>query len=218
MIQLNPASLDSENNILDSKIPIKKSLNKTVKNKNVSFDSSSENESRPKTKITNLNNLLSKLHNNNEDEDNEYKNYRDNLVTNNVNQDLNQDLNQDINRLQESRNNNLNMNPNLNMHPDLSQAQNPVQNQQRVSNNSFGDYSNYDDGYKLNYNMLNTQNSTILNNNELVQKLDYIVHLLEEQHNEKTNHISEELILYLFLGIFILFVLDSFAKASKYIR
>ena len=42
--------------------------------------------------------------------------------------------------------------------------------------------------------------------------------LLEEQQNEKTNHITEELILYLFLGIFIIFVLDSFARASKYIR
>jgi hypothetical protein len=48
--------------------------------------------------------------------------------------------------------------------------------------------------------------------------LDYIIHLLEEQHNEKTNHITEELILYLFLGLFILFVLDSFARASKYHR
>jgi hypothetical protein len=62
------------------------------------------------------------------------------------------------------------------------------------------------------------QETTINSNKELLNKLDYIVHLLEEQHNEKTNHITEELILYLFLGIFIIFVLDSFARSSKYTR
>lgn len=79
--------------------------------------------------------------------------------------------------------------------------------------------ANYSDSYKLNYNSL-SQNIDTHNydNNKLLSKLDYIVHLLEEQHNEKTNYITEELILYLFLGIFILFVLDSFARASKYVR
>ena len=68
------------------------------------------------------------------------------------------------------------------------------------------------------YNQTNQTNETINNNNNLLNKLDYIIHLLEQQHNEKTNHITEELILYLFLGIFIIYVLDSFTKASKYIR
>jgi hypothetical protein len=56
------------------------------------------------------------------------------------------------------------------------------------------------------------------NNHDLLNKLNYIVYLLEEQYSEKTKYITEELILYLFLGIFIIFVLDSFAKASKYVR
>ena len=34
----------------------------------------------------------------------------------------------------------------------------------------------------------------VFDNNKLLSKLDYIIHLLEEQHNEKTNHIKEELI------------------------
>ena len=89
-------------------------------------------------------------------------------------------------------------------------------------------YSNFQDSYKSNLEYLNNLNekqglnnysaSTNYNNNQLITKLNYIIHLLEEQHNEKTNHITEELILYLFLGIFIIFVLDSFARASKYIR
>jgi hypothetical protein len=45
-----------------------------------------------------------------------------------------------------------------------------------------------------------------------------MIYLLEEQQNEKTGHVTEEVILYSFLGVFIIFVLDSFARAGKYIR
>ena len=41
-------------------------------------------------------------------------------------------------------------------------------------------------------------------------------HLLEEQHDEKVN-ITEE-ILYSFLGVFVIFIVDSFVKVGKYIR
>lgn len=52
----------------------------------------------------------------------------------------------------------------------------------------------------------------------LIDKLNYMIHLLEEQQEEKTGHVAEELILYSFLGVFIIFVIDSFARASKYVR
>ena len=52
----------------------------------------------------------------------------------------------------------------------------------------------------------------------LIEKLNYMIHLLEEQHEEKTGHVTEELILYTFLGVFIIFVIDSFARAGKYVR
>ena len=55
-------------------------------------------------------------------------------------------------------------------------------------------------------------------NKDLLNKLNYIISLLEEQKDEKTNNVIEEVILYVFLGIFIIFVIDSFAKASKYVR
>ena len=55
-------------------------------------------------------------------------------------------------------------------------------------------------------------------NKDLLNKLNYIISLLEEQKDEKTNNVIEEVILYTFLGIFIIFVIDSFAKASKYVR
>lgn len=56
------------------------------------------------------------------------------------------------------------------------------------------------------------------NQSELTQKLNYMIHLLEDQHDEKTGHVFEELVLYSFLGIFIIFVVDSFARAGKYVR
>ena len=55
-------------------------------------------------------------------------------------------------------------------------------------------------------------------NDELLEKLNYMVHLLEEQKDEKTDNVTEELVLYLFLGVFVIFVTDSFARAGKYTR
>ena len=52
----------------------------------------------------------------------------------------------------------------------------------------------------------------------LIEKLNYMIQLLEEQQDEKTNNITEEVILYSFLGIFIIFIVDSFTKVGKYTR
>lgn len=53
---------------------------------------------------------------------------------------------------------------------------------------------------------------------ELIEKINYIIDLLEDQQDYKTNSIFEDLILYAFLGIFVIFIVDSFAKSSKYVR
>lgn len=52
----------------------------------------------------------------------------------------------------------------------------------------------------------------------IMQKLNYITHILEELQVEKTSNITEELILYTFLGVFVIFVVDSFARVGKYHR
>jgi len=62
----------------------------------------------------------------------------------------------------------------------------------------------------------NTPNG--VNKDELLTKLNQIIYLLEEQQDETTGHVTEELILYSFLGIFIIFVVDSFARVGKYVR
>lgn len=54
--------------------------------------------------------------------------------------------------------------------------------------------------------------------NKVTDRLSYIVHLLEQQQNEKTNNILEEYILYILLGTFVIFVVDSFSRGGKYIR
>ena len=68
----------------------------------------------------------------------------------------------------------------------------------------------------------NVENSSQLtgsNKNDRMEKLNYMIHLLEEQLEDKTSNVAEELKLYLFLGIFVIFVVDSFARAgSKYKR
>ena len=56
------------------------------------------------------------------------------------------------------------------------------------------------------------------NNQVLIDKLNYMINLLEEQKDEKTNNVTEEVVLYSFLGIFIIFVVDSFARVGKYVR
>jgi len=55
-------------------------------------------------------------------------------------------------------------------------------------------------------------------NDILLNKLNYMIHLLEEQQDEKTGNVLEEVVLYSFLGIFIIFIIDSFVRVGKYTR
>lgn len=52
----------------------------------------------------------------------------------------------------------------------------------------------------------------------LLNKINYMINLLEDQQDERTNNVTEEVVLYSFLGIFIIFVVDSFARVGKYTR
>lgn len=245
MFQLNPAPLDSENNNLSESKLYKKINNKTLKNKKtVEFDESNitdtKNSEVLKNKITSLGNLMSKIHENNEEDDIFNTNYQSNTIDESISTSFTDSLNEQLAKIQKMReqgnnipqnnffNNELqNSSSNSNSNSNSNNISNMTNNSANLENSnvlngsnlSKNDLANYSDSYKLNYNSL-SQNIDAHNydNNKLLSKLDYIVHLLEEQHNEKTNYITEELILYLFLGIFILFVLDSFARASKYVR
>lgn len=104
-------------------------------------------------------------------------------------------------------------------------------------NTNYGDSKTVEDYYKKvlpsyspqknpnnkpfysNNNMQN--NETMYSGNQsdvLLQKLNYMINLLEEKQDERTNNVTEEVVLYSFLGIFIIFVVDSFARVGKYVR
>ena len=53
---------------------------------------------------------------------------------------------------------------------------------------------------------------------DLIEKMNHIIQMLEDQQDEKTGSVTEELILYCFLGVFVIFVVDSFVRAGKYVR
>jgi len=55
-------------------------------------------------------------------------------------------------------------------------------------------------------------------NQVLIEKLNYMINLLEEQQDERTNNVTEEVILYSFLGVFIIFIVDGFARVTRYTR
>lgn len=72
--------------------------------------------------------------------------------------------------------------------------------------------------YSTNNPNLNNYNDLYSSQDILMKKLNYMITLLEEQQDEKTENVTEEVVLYSFLGIFIIFVVDSFAKVGKYVR
>ena len=52
----------------------------------------------------------------------------------------------------------------------------------------------------------------------LIDKVNYIIGLLENQRDEKTNNVVEDLIIYALLGCFIIFIIDKFVSVGKYVR
>ena len=90
-----------------------------------------------------------------------------------------------------------------------------------ITQNGFNQLETaYDNDYYKQYipNQYGNPALSMDSNSELLKKLDNILLLLEEQHEEKTSYITEELILYVFLGVFVIFVLDSFVRVGKYTR
>tara|TARA_B100000795_G_scaffold162628_1_gene122173 strand:- start:286 stop:816 length:531 start_codon:yes stop_codon:yes gene_type:complete len=79
-------------------------------------------------------------------------------------------------------------------------------------------YQNYYNTYVPYYNKAANNANLHGSKDELMKKLNYMIHLLEENKEEKTGNVTEELVLYMFLGVFVIFTVDSFARAGKYTR
>ena len=68
------------------------------------------------------------------------------------------------------------------------------------------------------YTELNNSKEVLSDEGSLMKKLNYMIHLLEEQQDERLGSVTEEVILYSFLGIFVIFLADSFTRIGKYKR
>jgi CRISPR/Cas system-associated endoribonuclease Cas2 len=92
--------------------------------------------------------------------------------------------------------------------------------------NDYGNYGNDNDNEEYYRRMMpgyknvtpNINLSANSNNDTLLKKINYMIQLLEEQQDEKTNNVTEEVVLYSFLGVFMIFIVDSFSKVGKYVR
>ena len=57
-----------------------------------------------------------------------------------------------------------------------------------------------------------------MSDNLVATKLDKMLFILEEQRDFKTSSVTEDVILYSFLGIFVIVIVDSFTKVGQYTR
>ena len=78
--------------------------------------------------------------------------------------------------------------------------------------------SNYHEMYENAPTVYRQPTTSVPNNDRWMEKMNYVIYLLEQQQNEKTNHITEEFVLYTFLGVFVIFVVDAFSRGGKYVR
>ena len=122
------------------------------------------------------------------------------------------------NQMLQNKSQNKYQNNNENINPMNSDYQDKfVENFEKLKHDKQLNIKSYENSYLPYYNKMshNTDNMT---KSDLVQKLDYIIKLLEDEQTIKTGHVTEELILYCFLGVFIIFIVDSFARTGKYKR
>ena len=98
----------------------------------------------------------------------------------------------------------------------MDSFQNPAYQQPKGGSNYTDSYSTtpYYKGLSIHA----AQPSFAPQNSQLMEKLNYMIRLLEEQQKEPTQNIMEEFVLYGLLGVFIIYLVDSFARAGKYIR
>lgn len=52
----------------------------------------------------------------------------------------------------------------------------------------------------------------------LLEKINYMIYLLEQQKPQKSKHTTEEFVLYSFFGVFMIYIVDSFSRSGRYIR
>ena len=230
-IQNSKALYMSRNNLEMNKNTNNNSSNNNNNNSNAKYKNNYRKTIKQKQNVPNQSKLSALLKSMDEasdsDDDNENNNYKDNEdnigntspnylgVSSNQNNDKNNDQNNDDTTYLKDI-------PTTNGNPISNKMYDSLQ-----SNYANQYYNQFMPGANKGYgigiglgsdNIVDSSFTSPLPKNELVEKLNYIIDILEEQQDYKTNSILEDLILYAFLGIFIIFIVDSFSKSSKYVR
>lgn len=197
MSSLNYSDFEPLNN---NKKAQRKSKNQTLKNR--------------KRENNKVHDFLQAIDNEN-DEDNLYE-FNKESTSSEFNPQQYKDYSQQINNIPKNELDNKNID-NENIGDDEHMRDDEIS--KEAFNNLDSNYSNeYYKQFIPYYNQVSNSQEISGEKDVLLEKLNYMIHLLEEQQEEKTGHITEELILYCFLGVFIIFVVDSFARAGKYVR
>jgi hypothetical protein len=153
---------------------------------------------------------------NDDDDDNGLSNYQPlqhpNSVANERIDNANANANTNINNMEKRMSEQQNVVPNMIMNNAQAQREGFTQLPSEYAKQYYQQYVPY-----FNQGSDDTSPNGV-NKDELLTKLNQIIYLLEEQQDEKTGNVTEELILYSFLGIFIIFIVDSFARVGKYVR
>jgi len=96
------------------------------------------------------------------------------------------------------------------------------ENEQELSNFYSSELNNYAPPIKKDNQFVLLDNANIIENpkpnDEVLTKLNKMIDMFEEQREIKTSKKNEEIVLYCFLGVFTIYILDSFVSIGKYSR
>ena len=207
----NAAPYNNDSNNIENNSNIKMTKPPTGQNKrNVTFKNRHDNV-KPKIKKEMIENLDVYQ---DDEERNEYltktTHYQNENEISNSNSNSNSNITNQPVQFNYTQANNNNNNNNNNIDPPATK-ENFAKLESQYASDYYKQFSQYQGSYQI-------PQSSHNNNSDLLKKLDNILYLLEEQQEEKTNLVTEELILYVFLGIFVIYVLDSFVRVGKYTR
>lgn len=223
-LPLNPAPLFSENEYDTNELKKKRDRERgRIREPMVSSDTGPRNRTI-KNRSNTIESMIQSLHNSTDDSGN------DNLSDFNplpsppqsagVQRAIDKSKEQ-VQSNQSNQENQVNYNSQLKLYTNmLNQNKNPINSNNIEAFSKQNTGSNASEYYKQ-YQIptyYNQMSENIGGNKELLDKLNYMIHLLEEQKDEKTGHVTEEIILYTFLGVFMIFIIDSFARVGKYVR
>ena len=167
----------------------------------------------PMKSNSNVDSMMKRIHDddvNDDDDDNGLSNYQPLQPPNSVANERIDNVN--ANNMEKRMSEQQNVVPNMNMNTAQAQREGFTQLPSEYAKQYYQQYVPY-----FNQGSDDTTPNGV-NKDELLTKLNQIIYLLEEQQDEKTGNVTEELILYSFLGIFIIFVVDGFARVTRYTR